>query len=249
MRALAPTVLFAALSLLAACRSAPEPQATLIAGPAALAAPRSLSVSGAAEIETTPDEFVIAVGFDNFAADAAKAKADNDAVMRVLLDVPRRFGADPRGVRTESFSLSPRFEGPWEARRLVGFEAKKTLVVTLHDDKQVEPALEALFTGGANRLDGVTFRSTRMLEQRKEARTRAVAAAREKAEAMAREVGQRLGHPLKIEETGAPGPWSPGPELNMVVNNGSRSELHEAMAAGKIHVAATVAITFELHDG
>ena len=255
MRALASFAPVAALSLLAACRSAPEPPATIVTGPAttvgpaAVAAPRTLAVTGTAEIDTTPDEFVIAVGFDNFAADAVKAKADNDGVMRALVDVPRRFDVDPRGVRTESFSLTPRLEGPWESRRIVGFEARKTLVVTLHDDKQVEPVLAALFAGGANRLDGVTFRSTRMLEQRKEARARAVAAAREKAEAMAAGLGQKLGHPLEMKEVGEPGPWGLTPQSNEAFSNETRGGLREAMAVGRIRVAATVTVTFELRDG
>lgn len=238
-----------AFSLLAACRSTPEVPGTVISTTSP--APRTVAVTGMAEVETTPDEFVVTVGVDTTGPDAARAKSANDAIMRALLDVPRQLGVDPKWVRTEGFSLAPRFEGAWDARRLVGFEAHKTLVLVLHDDKQVEPALEALFRDGANRIEGVQFKSTKILEQRKLARTKAVAAAREKAEAMAGVLGQKVGRPLRIDETAEPSssPWSPAPQSNVVFNNETRSELREAMAAGKIRVPATVAITFELGEG
>jgi uncharacterized protein YggE len=242
-------VALVALSLLAACRSTPEAVGTVIS--TTPPPPRTVAVTGTAEIETTPDGFVISVGIDSFAGDAAKAKADNDGVMRALMEVPKHFDVDAKWIRTEGFSINPRFEGSWEARRVVGFEAHKTLVITLHDEKKVEPVLEGLFRDGANRLDGVRFKSQRILEQRKEARTRAVAQAREKAEAMAAVLGQKVARPLKMEETpeAQTWPWTPQPQSNAVFNNDTRSELREAMATGKIRIPATVSVTFELADG
>jgi uncharacterized protein YggE len=254
MRSLSRLLPLAALcllvALLAACRSAPEPPTVIVGeGGKAMAAPRVVSGSGTAEIETTPDEFVITVGFENFATEVAKAKADNDAVMRAVVDVPGHLGVAPRWVRTEAAQLTPQYEGNYYMRRITGFVATKTMVVTLQDDAQVEPLLAALFTAGANRLEGVTARSTKVLEQRREARSRAVAAARDKAEAMASLLGQKLGHPLKMDEAVDGGMWSARPVANTMVNNETTSAVRDAMAAGKIHVAASVNVTFELHDG
>jgi uncharacterized protein YggE len=239
-----PIVLFVLLAL-AACRSNPEAPATIVS--TTPPAPRTIAVTGTAEIETTPDAFVVSVGIDTFAGDAAKAKEDNDAVMRALMEVPRQHGVDAKWVRTDGFSINPRFES---YQRLVGFEAHKTLVVTLHDEKQVEPVLAELFRDGANRLDSVRFESTKILEERKQARVRAVTAAREKAEAMASALGQKVGRPLRVDEATLPpsSPWSPAPLANTVFDNETRSELREAMAAGKVRIPATVAITFELDE-
>jgi len=240
--------LLLALSLLTGCRSAPDasPGTVISTSPPA---PRTVSVTGTSEIETSPDEFVVSVGVDVFAADAPKAKAENDRLVHALLAVVKRYEIDAKNVRTDGFSLSPRFEGAWEVRRLIGFDARKTVVVTLHDDKQVEPLLEALFRDGANRLDGVTFGTTKLLELRKEARTRAVAAARDKAAAMAGVLGQKLGRPLKMDEvTGSQG-WSTNFMANDASANDTRSAVREAMAAGKLRIPSTVAVTFELGDG
>ena len=66
--------------------------------------------------------------------------------MRALLDVTQANKIEPKDVRTENFTLQPRYDGVYEARRIVGYEARKSLVVTLHDPDKVESLLGELFT-------------------------------------------------------------------------------------------------------
>jgi hypothetical protein len=242
-------LLLASSLLLLGCTERPAAPATIITS-AQPPGPRSISVTGTAEIKTAPDEFVISVGVDSFAADPVAAKEANDHIMSALLSVTRGAAVDAKDVRTESFSLGPRFEGPYDSRRLTGYDAKKTLVVTMHDAEKVETVLAALFKSGANRLDGITYGSSKIIERRKEARNTAMAAAREKAEAMAAAVGQKVGRPLKIDEDhDAGGGWGRASLLNNFSNdNKSQAVVAETMATGKIRVQASVAVTFELME-
>ena len=74
----------------------------------------------------------------------------------------------------------------------------------------------------------------------------AVTEARAKAEAMASALGQKLGRPTKVAESqeGAVRALA----ANAVYDNNSRAVIHEAMATGKLQIAASVDITFELVD-
>ncbi len=235
---------------LAACQSAPPAPTTLIAG-ATPPLPRSISVTGTAEIATAPDDFTVSVGVERFAAEPQAAKDDNDRAMKSLVAAARAFAPDPRDIRTEGFTLQPHYEGAYDSHRLSGYDAKKTLIVVLHDGEKVEAFLTELFKGGANRLDGVTYGSSKLIEQRKEARTLAVIAAREKATAMATTLGQKLGRPLKVDEDPEAGRYQPL-QGNMLNNSytptDTRGTVGQTMAAGKIRIAASVAITFELLD-
>lgn len=249
LRPRSPVLVFAA-ALLGGCQSSP----TVISS--APPAPRSVSVTGTAELRVAPDELVVSVGVDTYAVEAQAAKKANDEAMAELLRVTKDNGVEPTNVRTENFTLLPRYDGRYESRHVIGYEAKKTLVVTLSSAEKAESLLAELFKGGANRIDGVTMTSTKIIEQRKEARKMAVAAAREKAEAMAAALGQKVGRPLKIDED--PGPssvWSPwGNRPGNVLlnafdqNTDSRPVVGESMATGKIRVTANVAVTFELAD-
>src|SRR4051794_9510088 len=94
-----PVFLSACVLITCGCQSQPGPPATIVAQ-AQPPAPRSISVTGTAEIKTAPDEFVISVGADSFAAEATAAKETNDRVMSGLLAVTRAAGVDAKDVRT-----------------------------------------------------------------------------------------------------------------------------------------------------
>jgi uncharacterized protein len=248
-RTVTPIGLAAALAV-SACQSPQGPPTTIVA-PAGPPSPRTVSVTGSGEVKTAPDELVVSVGVDSFEVEAVAAQQANDRVMRALIAATQAAGVDPKDVRTEGFSLGPRVEGPYDKRRTVGYEAKKTLVVMMRDAAKMEALLADLFKLGANRLDGITFGSSKIAEQRKEARALAMTAAREKATAMAASLGQKLGRPLKIEEDPAePGAYRPvgSSYANIFSSNESRAVVGETLATGKVRLQASVAVTFELTE-
>lgn len=222
-------------------------------GAIAQPAQRSISVTGTAELKVAPDEFAVSVGVDSYAADAAAAKTANDTAMSALLDIVKENGVEPSDIRTENFNLHPRVDGAFETRRVLGYEASKTLVATLHDALKVEALLAALFVkGGANRIDGVTMTSTTIIEHRKAAREKALLAAREKAQAMASVVGLKVGRVLTINEDPGSGVVWGNSRMNVLGNasdnNTDTPVVGESMATGKIRVTATMNATFELID-
>jgi uncharacterized protein YggE len=246
------TLALALAAALAGC-AYPPPQvpAGATVAQAAPPPPRTVSVTGSGEIKTAPDEFVLSVGVDTFEAEAAAAKQANDRTMHALIAATQAAGVDPKDVRTENFNLGPRLEGPYDKRKLVGYEVRKNLVVIVRNGDKMEALLAELFKLGANRLDGISFGSSKIAEQRKEARALAMTAARDKAAAMAASLGQKLGRPLKIEEDPAEqGAYRPfgNPYANAFVNNDTHAAVGEALAPGKVRIQATVAVTFELTD-
>jgi uncharacterized protein YggE len=114
---------------------------------------------------------------------------------------------------------------------------------------RVDSVLTGLIAAGANELVSVTFQTTRLKELRADARRRAVAAAREKAELYSNAAGVTLGTVLAIEDV--------NPELLS-----GRSEGHTyrepapvddagepgAIDPGAITIAAAVNILFALVD-
>lgn len=227
---------------LAGCQSGPPQVVTL--DPTGLVTPRTIEVSGFAECNTAPDEFIVSMGVQTFHKELATAKADNDGRMKKLLESFKQYGVEARDVQTGDFRIAPREEGPYEARVLVGYDVHKGLTVRLRDPKVVEDVLQMVFSHGANLLYGVTFQSSQAIEKRKEARLLAVKAARAKAEAMAGELGQHVGRPILIRENEGFG----GGQANFAYDNDSRADVTDTMATGKIPISANVMVTFELVD-
>jgi uncharacterized protein YggE len=82
----------------------------------------------------------------------------------------------------------------------VGYRARIAFNVVLREMEKVDTVLTGLIAAGANELTSVTFETTRLKDLRADARRRAVAAAREKAELYCKAAGVGLGQVLAIED-------------------------------------------------
>jgi len=233
------------LSFCVGCNAPPSSQTYL---PSVNAQPtaRTISVSGKAVIKTAPDEFVVTVGVDTFNKSLGLAKEANDTRMKELLAITTEYGLEAKDVRTDDFRIEPRYEGRYDHKVFVGYDVHKRLAVVLRDADKLEVVLEGLFTHGANRLDSVEYQSSKAIEKRKEARVMAVRAAKQKAEAMAKELGQQVGRPLKIQENVTGGYGGQGNLNNFVSDNYTQAGVTETMATGKIQISASVSVEFEL---
>jgi uncharacterized protein YggE len=208
---------------------------------------RTITVSGSAEILTAPDRFEISAGFDVQTTDLEDARDESKRRAAALMAVAERHGVAACDVQTHQLSLHPRYDNNYgEHRRLIGYEASRSLSLTLHDIEEVEAVLYDLAAAGANRIDRVEFRTSKVAEKRAEARVLAVEAAREKAEAMAAALGQEIGEPLKIDEGGDAQPWGAPSSANYMLSNETVAQVSETVATGKIQVRAGVSVVFKL---
>ncbi len=235
--------------------------ALLIALPTfALAAnePATITVHGQAEVRVTPDQVVITLGIQTFDEQLSAAKERNDEVMSALLAVARDQGIDEEDVATDYLSIEPRVRDHLDVPELVGYQVRRTIVVTLKDTERFEGFLSSALEAGVNYVHGVDFRTTELRKYRDQARDKAMIAAREKAEAMAGSLDRKIGKPLSIQE-GQAGWWSPysswgGRFRGMTMQNVSISAPDGGASwtgptpPGQISVTARVTVTFELED-
>ena len=155
-----------------------------------------------------------------------------------------------------------------EMPRMGGLEALETIMAEVPTPvvmassmtgRGTETTIRALEVG-ANYVHGVQFRTTELRKYRDQARAKAIIAAKEKAVALAKELGQKVGQPRTINE-GYGGWYSPynsgwwgsygygGMTQNVVQNVGSgSSETEGTIALGMITVNAKITVTFELTD-
>jgi uncharacterized protein YggE len=110
---------------------------------------------------------------------------------------------------------------------------------------------------GATHVHGVQFRTTELRTHKDQARSLAIKAAREKAVALAGELGQGVGQPQQIHEDQS-GWWSPysswwGPgwggmmTQNVIQNAATEGYVGDSgLAPGQIAVQARVTVSFAL---
>lgn len=219
--------------------------------------PRSITVSGNAEVRVIPDEVILTLGIETFDLNLDIAKKSNDAIVLTALAVTKEFGIDPKLVQTEYISIEPRYDDYSVKRGFQGYNVRKTMVITLRDISKFEGLLSAMLKSGVNYIQGIDFRTTQLRKQRDQARSLAIKAAQEKAAALAGELGQKIGQPLTIHEDASNwwsgyswwgSRWGSSMTQNVIQNSNQSTSLAEdsTLAPGQISVNATVTVEFEL---
>lgn len=220
---------------------------------------RVISVDGHAELKIVPDQVIITLGVETFDLDLDVAKLENDRRVSAVLAAAEEVGVPEERLKTDYFEIQPRYKDAWEQRTFLGYSVRKSIVVDLHDVDRFETLLSSALEAGANYVHGIDFRTSELRKHRDEARSLAIDAAREKAEALASRLGQRIGRPISIAE-GSSGVWSPygswwgarrgGPMTQNVIQygRGGGESPEGPTVPGQLSVTARVAVTFELLD-
>jgi uncharacterized protein YggE len=185
--------------------------ATWLAAPALAQTmpPPAISVTGEANVSVAPDQAQIDGGVTSDAKTAREASDANNAAMGKVLLALKGAGIEEKDYQTSRLSLQPQFATPskvTERAGIVSFRASNRITVRIRDVTKVANVIDVLVGAGANDIGGINFMVTQASKHLDEAREKAIADARRKAEIYAKAAGVTLGEPISISEEGAPSP-------------------------------------------
>jgi uncharacterized protein YggE len=164
----------------------------------------TISVTGTAEIFVVPDEVIFSLEVEKTNKDLQIAKRENDESIGQILALTKRFEIAPKDVKTDYISVSKQYEfigtGPERRRVFTGFAVSKTVIVKLKDLSKFESFFSEVLKTGVSEIKSVSFGTSESRKYKDEARTKAMIAAREKAQAMAGAIGQSIGKAVQISE-------------------------------------------------
>jgi uncharacterized protein YggE len=169
--------------------------------------PAAISVTGEATVSVPPDLAEIDGGVTSEAKTAREASEANNAAMGKVLQALKGAGIEEKDIRTSRLSLQPQSapnrSGP---AAIAGYRASNRVTVRVRDVTKAASVIDTLVGAGANEIGGINFVVSQASKLLDEARERAVADARRKAEIYARAAGVTLGAPLSISEEGSSAP-------------------------------------------
>ncbi len=177
---------------------------TLFAAPAmAETAPPAISVTGEANVSVPPDLALVDGGVTSEAKTAREASDANNNAMGKVLQALKTAGIDQKDVQTSRLSLQPQSApnrtGP---SAISSYRASNRVTIRVRDVTKVANVIDTLVGAGANEIGGINFMVSQASKLLDEARDKAVADARRKAEIYAKAAGVTLGAPLSISEEG-----------------------------------------------
>jgi uncharacterized protein len=169
--------------------------------------PAAISVTGEASISVPPDLASVDAGVATDAKSAREASEANNVAMGKVMAALKTANIDPKDIQTSRLSLQPQYapnrSGP---SPIVGYRASNRVTVRIRDVSKVAGVIDTLVGAGTNDIGNVNFEVSQASKLLDDAREKAVADARRKAEIYAKAAGVTLGAPLGISEEGAPQP-------------------------------------------
>jgi uncharacterized protein YggE len=175
--------------------------ATLVALVVAGIASANVSINGTGKVTYVPNLVHVSVGVASDGKTASEAWLKNEETVKKLFDVLKTFGIDPKDIKTTGLGVNPRYVNHKDREpELVGYTASYDLSVTVRKLDDAGRVLDGLVEGGANRHMSLAFSHSDIEKMMDEARTRAAADARKKAELYVTAAGACLGQVLTISE-------------------------------------------------
>jgi uncharacterized protein YggE len=203
-----------------------------------------VKVFGSAVLRVEPDLVSLSFGVSRRAKKPREAfRETQQAVQEVRAYLQQAGITDVAGSRV---SLSQTFEYSGGGRKPTGYQAQVGFNVLLTDLDRMEELLAGVVDAGANEIASVEFRTGRLKEYRAEARRRAVAAAREKAENYCRAAGIALGPVASLEDVHPEAVRGTGEGTTSTEVSPDEAAATRALAPGTIVVGAAVSMTFAI---
>jgi len=194
--------------------------------------PHTVTVTGNGIAYGTPDVATAQIGVQIRDSDPAKAVGDSTDKMNAIMAALKELGIEEKDIQTTNFSIYAQQDYDPETGKpkdTFTYVADNTLTVTIRDLSKVGKVLGEVVKAGANNIYGVTFSVDDPAKLEAEARDKAMADAKVRAEQLAKAAGVTLDVPMSITE------YTVGPIYPMAL---AAREVAVGMGGGEVPVSS-----------
>lgn len=206
----------------------------------------SVGVDATGNVAGTPDVLTLNLGVTSSGNTVSAALDSANRALGAVRDSLRSHGVAPADLQTSGLSVSPNYDYPQGRQRLLGFLASESLTARLHPLSTAGRTItDAVAADGSDvQINGVALDvldDTGLVAQ---ARDRAFAAARAKAQQYAVLAGRRLDAVTKVTESVTP----PAPQSLTMLSSyaAAKGAAPVPVEAGSAPVTVTVTVVWSL---
>ena len=211
--------------------------------------PRTLTVTGTAEVTVKPDicYMTFSINTQNLKKAIDAYRMNNETSDKVRSAV-KSAGIEDKDIQTTNYSIAPqyRLDDKTKKRIFEGYTVNHTLSVSVRNLEKVSDILDAAVTSGASEVSGINFMVENPKKYTSGIRIDAIKAARAKAEIIAKETDVKLLKPLSIYES-EPGGWGRYfAQSNVSMDMTRTAEAEAPLEPGQAKLTHTITITYEI---
>ncbi len=201
--------------------------------------PALVTVTGEYKARFMPDQLTFSIGVHSEGEDLLKAKQENAASVRDIVDYLKQRGVEAKDIQTQYLSIGVRYQDPQQLQ--VRYVADQQIQVMLRKVDGFDEINTGLLQRGVTAINGPNFGYSNAESVKTEARAKAVVDARTKAQALAGALGQPIGPAYSITDIDAP---DYGPVAYRM--SASSMESGPGIATGEIEIVHRVNVAFYL---
>jgi len=205
-------------------------------------APALVTVTGTAKLYAAPDEVHFTININTEGQDLLAAKQQNAALTGKAINYLKSQGVEERHIQTQYLSVNVQYRG--RDKIDPRYIANQSIRVCLVDVSKFEEVNIGLLKQGITGINGPNFKSSKKEELLEKARLKAVVDAKEKAEALANELGQKIGPAYSITDVQNAGSG------NLVYGRAMAMDMSESsgpsIALGELTISHSVTVAFHL---
>ena len=236
-------ILLTALALSAATTPASASAQQTVTAVPVLAGTR-LDISATGEVTRVPDLAIISAGVQTLRPTATSAIEENAGRMERVRAALKRAGIEDKDIQTSSINLNPEYQYDQNRPpRLTGYRATNTVNVKFRDLKRTGAILDALVAEGANTINGPNLTIDKPEAALDEARIKAIANGRARADLYARALGMNVVRLLSVSEGGG---FAVPPPMPIVMMAERAQSAETKIDPGTQQLQVSVSMSFEL---
>lgn len=207
-----------------------------------------VTVGGEAVTRVEPDAAVLVMSVVTQNSQALTAQQENARKSESVANAVKNIGGANLEIKTSDYMLQPQYDyRDNKLPKIVGYNARNTVIVTMSDLKNVGAVIDAASGAGANSIDSVSF----ILRQTSPARGQALADATHQAMNKARSIAQALGgRVLRVVEESEGSTVGGSPQM---VNEASSMDMRATkvitpIAVGELSIKSNVQLIVEIES-
>jgi len=211
-----------------------------------------ITIEGRGEVSAAPDTAYVTSGVTSQGATAREALDANSAAMAELIETLKAAGIESRDIQTSGFSVNPNYvytdqrdaNGYTLPPRINGYVVTNSVSVRVRELPALGRVLDQAVTVGANTINGVTFAVADPTALLDDARRKAFADARRKAELYATAAGESLDDLVSVTEAQTYGQ----PQPMMMRQSADMAASPVPVETGELTFEIAVTVAWSLDD-
>lgn len=207
---------------------------------------RMITVNGYGKMNGKNDIAMTTIGYTNTDKDVAKAQADNKKIMDQVIADLKKMGIEEKDLES-SYSIYPQYDYTQSGSQFKGYQVTNSVTVKIRDLTKVSDVLGLAGKYGANTVGNLTFTMDDTQALKEQARAKALADAKEKAQKLARDLGVVLTEVVSYGEYEGGG-GTPYPMMNNYGMGGGADAkmVAPSIESGSNEVVMNVNITYKI---